>query len=41
VQIPPKEWKLYDSSQKFQDAWTTHLSWAEFVVDEKGLMQLV
>jgi hypothetical protein len=38
MQIPPKEWKLYDSSQKFQDAWTTHLPWVEFAVDEKRLM---
>jgi hypothetical protein len=28
--------KFYESSQKFQDAWTTHLPWAKFVVDDKG-----
>jgi hypothetical protein len=30
---------LYDSSQKFQDAWTTHLPWEKSIVDEKGLVQ--
>jgi hypothetical protein len=40
-QIPTKKQKLYNSSQKFQDASTTHLSWAKSIVDENGLMQQV
>ncbi len=38
-QIPSKEQKLHNSSRKFQDASTTHLPWAESIVDENGLMQ--
>ncbi len=40
-QIPSKEQKLYNSSQKFQDASTTHLPRVESIVDENGLMQQV
>ncbi len=40
-QIPPKKRKLYDSSQKFQDAWIAHLPWEKSIVDEKGLVQHV
>jgi len=32
---------LYESSKKFQDAWTTHLPWEKFVINEKGLVQQV
>jgi len=40
-QIPTKKQKLYNSSQKFQDASTTHLPWEKFIVDENELMQQV
>jgi hypothetical protein len=31
-----KKGKLYESSQKFQDAWIVHLPWVESIVDDKG-----
>jgi hypothetical protein len=39
--IPPNKWKLYESSKKFQDAWTTHLPWAKLVFNENGLVHQV
>jgi hypothetical protein len=35
-QIPPKKWKLYESSKKFQDAWTTHFPCVESSLMKKG-----
>ncbi len=36
-----KKMKLYESSRKFQVAWTTHLPWAKSIVDDKGEVHLV
>jgi hypothetical protein len=38
TQISYKKQKLYEGSLKFQDAWTTCLPWADFVMDDKGLV---
>jgi hypothetical protein len=31
-----KKKKLYEGSQKIQDAWIDRLPWAKFVVNDKG-----
>ncbi len=35
-QIPSKKWKLYDSSWKFQDAWTTRLNGQNLLLMRRG-----
>ncbi len=35
-QIPSKKRKLYDSSWKFQDAWTTHLNGQNLLLMRRG-----
>lgn len=37
----PKKKKLYEGAKRFQDGWTTQLSWAENVIGDKGLVHQV
>jgi len=40
-QIPPKKWKLYKNSKKFQNVWIAYFLCTKCVIDEKGLVQQV
>jgi hypothetical protein len=40
-QIPPKKWKLYKNSRKFQNVWIACFPCIKNFIDEKGLVQQV